>query len=72
MKVILRRYDFGGRDICDLGFTGIKYISPDFCWKRFSKLFPKLTKGMRKDQNRELILTETKYGIKLELAKKSK
>jgi len=43
-----------------------------FCWESFCEICPGLAKGMRECQTREVILTQTKYAIKLKLSKKER
>ena len=55
-----------------LSFPESKISSLYFCGTYFRRACPVLAKGLRIGQTRELILTQTKYGIKLELAKKER
>lgn len=71
MKVILEREALEYKNWCDLYF-GCGKVSRCLSLSDIKSICPVLCKGLRKGQTRELILTQTKYGIKLELAKKER
>ena len=66
-KITLHRGDY-----CDgnFWFRGEHFVTPDFCVRLFRRILPQLTKGMKKGETRECILTHLENGFKIELAKK--
>jgi len=43
----------------------INQATPSFCWSKFAKVCPGITRRLRPGQQRELILRQTKRGISL-------
>ncbi len=68
IKGIIYRYCNGRELDFRIGPEDDEIAGFDFCYAAFRRACPALTKGMRKGSTRNIVLTQLKKGIKVELA----
>jgi len=65
-EVKLYGYSTGDTVVLKFFIKGQYMGSITLCWKTFSQIAPQLCKGLMPGKEKDLVLTQTKMGIKLE------